>query len=231
MDTRRADTLGEILSLELAVDDPQRRSILLGGIPEFKVEELERRVGMSIDELRQNGELEQPTRRALLGFLGLATVPQRVSVRANDAESVAPSRGLFPHQKRAAIAVERYLYYEDGRVMLHLPTGVGKTRTAMSIVATHLRTYRSGLIVWLAATRELLEQAADEFESTWKAVGDRSVDCLRFWSSYNAPIDKATNGIVIAGLAKCTLTAKYDSDYGNLATKQRWWCLMRHTRR
>ena len=56
--------------------------------------------------------------------------------------------------------------------------------------------------VTLAATRELLEQAADEFELTWKAVGDRSVDCLRFWSSYNAPIDKATNGIVIAGLAK-----------------------------
>ena len=72
----------------------------------------------------------------------------------------------------------------------------------MSIVATHLRTYRSGLIVWLAATRELLEQAADEFESTWNAIGDRPVDCLRFWSSYNAPIDKATNGILIAGLAK-----------------------------
>ena len=149
--TKRADTLGQILSLELAVDDPARRAILLGGIPEFKVEELERRVGMSIDELRQNGELEQPTRRALLGFLGLATVAQRVSVRANDVESVTPSRGLFPHQKRAAIAVERYLYYENGRVMLHLPTGVGKTRTAMSIVATHLRTYRSGLIVWLVS--------------------------------------------------------------------------------
>ena len=200
--TRRAEILGQVLSLELAVDDPQRRSILLGGIPQFKVEELERRVGMSIDELRQHAELELPTRRALLGFLGLATVAKRVPVRANDAESVPPSRGLFPHQKRAAIAVERYLYYEDGRVMLHLPTGVGKTRTAMSIIATHLRTYRSGLIVWLAATRELLEQAADEFELTWQAVGDRPVDCLRFWSNYNAPIDKATNGVVIAGLAK-----------------------------
>ena len=117
-------------------------------------------------------------------------------------ETVAPQRGLFPYQKRAASAVERYLYFEDGRAMLHLPTGTGKTRTAMSIVASHLRSRPSGLVVWLAATRELLEQAADEFESTWRAVGDRQVDCLRFWSGYSSPIDKLTDGIVIAGLAK-----------------------------
>ena len=58
------------------------------------------------------------------------------------------------------------------------------------------------MVIWLAATRELLEQAADEFESTWRAVGDRQVDCLRYWSSYDPPIDNVTDGIVIAGLAK-----------------------------
>ena len=86
--------------------------------------------------------------------------------------------------------------------MLHLPTGVGKTRTAMSIVATHLRSRSTGLVLWLAATRELLEQAAAEFEETWRAVGDRQVDSLRFWASYNPPVDQVTDGIVIAGLGK-----------------------------
>ena len=72
----------------------------------------------------------------------------------------------------------------------------------MSIIASHLRNRSIGVVLWLAATRELLEQAAAEFEETWSAVGDRQVDCLRFWTSHNPPIDQVTDGIVIAGLAK-----------------------------
>ena len=199
--SKRAETLGQILSIELAVDDPQRRAILLSAVPAPKVGELEERIGLRISQLRQKDELEQPLRRALLGFFGLATVADRSTDVSEPLATVTPARGLFPHQKRAASAVERYLYFEDGRAMLHLPTGVGKTRTAMSIVASHLRRSK-GTVLWLAATRELLEQAAAEFESTWKAVGDRQVDCLRYWSSYDPPIDKITDGIVIAGLAK-----------------------------
>ena len=197
----RAETLGQILSVELAVDDPQRRAILLSAMPTPKVNELEDRIGLSIGHLRQKDELEQPLRRALLGFFGLSTVSEQSAHFSEPLATVPPARGLFPHQKRAASAVERYLYFENGRAMLHLPTGVGKTRTAMSIVASHLRRTK-GTVLWLAATRELLEQAAAEFELTWKAVGDRQVDCLRYWSSYDPPIDKITDGIVIAGLAK-----------------------------
>ena len=199
---KRAEVLGQVLSLELAIDDPQRREILLDAVPAKKISELEDRIGMSIDHLRGQGKLEQPLRRVVLGFFGSAAIPDRPHVAAEELETVTPQRGLFPYQKRAASATERYLYIEDGRAMLHLPTGSGKTRTAMSIVASHLRSRASGLVIWLAATRELLEQAAVEFESTWKVVGDRPVDCLRFWSSYNSPIDKVTDGIVIAGLAK-----------------------------
>ncbi len=86
--------------------------------------------------------------------------------------------------------------------MLHLPTGVGKTRTAMSIVATHLRQRSDGLVVWLAAGRELLEQAAEEFQETWTAVGDRPAPCLRFWADHSPNIEDITDGIVIAGLAR-----------------------------
>ena len=86
--------------------------------------------------------------------------------------------------------------------MLHLPTGVGKTRTAMSVVASHLRNRELGLVVWLAATRELLEQAATEFESTWSTVGDRKVVCVRFWGTYEPSIEDIHDGIIFAGLAK-----------------------------
>ena len=216
---KRAESLGQILSLDLAVDDPERRKILLNAVPKPKIGELEDRIGLSIDGLDQVGDLAQPVRRALLGFFGALTTGDRSPPMAEAVVSVAPERGLFPHQKQAASEVERFLYHEDGRAMLHLPTGVGKTRTAMSIVASHLRTRSRGLVLWLAATRELLEQAAEEFESTWSAVGDRQVDCLRYWSHHNPPIDEVTDGIAICGLAKLHSYGKERARLWNLGDR------------
>ena len=199
---RRAETLGNLLSLDLAVDDKNRRDILLNALPANKITELESRIGIGIEQLRDTQQIDPTVRRAFLGFLGLSTTPDRLVSDSSSHETIHPSRGLFPHQKRAASEVERYLYFEGGRAMLHLPTGVGKTRTAISIVASHLRSRSTGLVIWLAATRELLDQAAVEFEATWEAVGDRPIDCLRFWSSYDPPISDIKDGIVFAGLAK-----------------------------
>ncbi|MCY3769052.1 MAG: DEAD/DEAH box helicase [Gammaproteobacteria bacterium] len=200
--SKRSKTLGQILSLDLAVDDPERRTLLLDAIPMSKIEELESRIELNMALLRSKRELQPPLRRALLGFFGHTIINDHSSVSSEALGTVNPNRGLFPHQKRAASAIERFLYFEGGRAMLHLPTGVGKTRTAMSIIASHLRTRSKGLVLWLAATSELLEQAAVEFEFTWNAVGDRQVDCLRYWSNLNPPINTVSDGIIIAGLAK-----------------------------
>ena len=103
--------------------------------------------------------------------------------------------------------------------MLHLPTGVGKTRTAMSIVASHLRSRDTGLVIWFAVTRELLEQAAAEFELTWNAVGDRPIECVRFWSNYSPLIDEITDRIVVAGLAKVYAFGKRRQRLWNLGDR------------
>ena len=218
--SKRAKNLGKILSLELAVDDLQRRTILLDAVPATKIGELEDRIGLTIDQLRQKDELAPPLRRALLGFFGLAMIADRLTISSDPLKTVTPERGLFPHQKRAASAIEQYLYFEEGRAMLHLPTGVGKTRTAMSIIASHLRTRSKGVVLWLAATRELLEQAAAEFESTWKSVGIGKSIAYVYWSSQNPPINQVTDGIVIAGIGQAAfLTEKNESGYGILGDR------------
>ncbi|MCY3554654.1 MAG: DEAD/DEAH box helicase family protein [Gemmatimonadetes bacterium] len=200
--TNRDDTLGKAFSVELAVDDLERRKVLIEVLPELKIAELEARTDTGIDRLLSVETLEPAVRRAILGFFGVPTTPEAYTDETAASVTVRPNRGLFPHQKRAAASVEKYLYIEDGRVMLHLPTGVGKTRTAMSVVASHLRNRSSGLVLWLAVTRELLEQAAIEFMSLWNVVGDREVECIRFWSNYDPPIGEVTDGVVFAGLAK-----------------------------
>ena len=48
--------------------------------------------------------------------------------------------GLFQHQRVAADKVCYALSEPPRKVVLHMPTGAGKTRTAMHIVAEHLRT-------------------------------------------------------------------------------------------
>lgn len=200
---KRTKTLGRLFSVELAVDDTRRRSVLLGAIPNTKAQELEDRTGYSIDFLKENTSLKSKTRRELLGFFGVSTLPQSSAGDITpDSEYISVSHGLFSFQKKVASELERYLYLETGRAMLHLPTGAGKTRTAMSIVASHLRNQSDGLVIWLAATRELLEQALEEFNETWSAVGDRPISCVRFWSHHDPSLEHFRDGIVFAGLAK-----------------------------
>lgn len=197
---KRVETLGNMLSIELAVNDRERRTILLQAVPEPKIAEIEDRTGVDMASLRDS-DPGRSVRRALLGFFGAPAFDEAQGGPMDTMTTVTPARALFPHQKRAASAAGRHLYGGEGRAMLHLPTGTGKTRVAMSIVASHLRAH-SGLVLWLAATRELLEQAAVEFQATWENVGDRPIDCLRFWATHAAPVAEAEEGIVIAGLAK-----------------------------
>ena len=122
-------------------------------------------------------------------------------------ESVVPAHGLFAHQRLAARRVLEGLDEDPQRVMLHMPTGSGKTRTAMSIVANILNRSEPGLVVWLAHSEELCEQAVDEFKSAWGALGNRPVDIQRWWGSH-ALSSLGRDGVVIAGLAKVFASAR-----------------------
>lgn len=92
-----------------------------------------------------------------------------------------PEYGLFPHQQRAVITAQRLLRAADTRVLLHMPTGAGKTRSAMNIVCDYLRGRRQGVVIWAASTKELLEQAAREFAQAWSHLGNRPVTIGQGW--------------------------------------------------
>ena len=82
---------------------------------------------------------------------------------------------LFHHQRIAARKVNAALANAPRRVLLHMPTGAGKTRTAMQIIAEHLRATEPALVIWLAYNDELCEQAAAEFTQTWHHQGNREL--------------------------------------------------------
>ena len=101
-------------------------------------------------------------------------VPQ-VIVEVPPVELVQPNRGLRPYQAQLINKFKKeFETNKIARVLLHLPTGAGKTRIAIRFLAEQLA-FKGANFLWLANDNRLLRQAENEFKQAWKAVGD--VDC------------------------------------------------------
>ena len=127
---------------------------------------------------------------------------------------VTSGYSLFRHQRKVVANVQSRLSKPGARVVVHMPTGAGKTRTAMAVVADHLRKTEPGLVVWLATSEELCEQAAQEFARSWHSLGDRSVGLWRAWGA--CAFDRETvrdigEGLLVAGLAKLSSASMLDA--------------------
>ena len=167
-----------------ALRDPDKRDQIIALLPLPKARELARRLRVK-DDRDLYGRLQQAASDRtvlpeLLSFFGVVhdersaidTVPSIVAARAHYA--------LFDHQRTVAARVTRALDIPPRKVVLHMPAGSGKTRTAMHIVSAHLRRFEPTVVCWLAQNAELLDQAACEFDQAWGYLGNRSVELCAF---------------------------------------------------
>lgn len=200
-------------NLALRLIDPagsmRERSVrdkLIDLLPLPKARELAAKLHVHIDaalytRLRQAAA--DPAREpGLFSFFGIIDDPRAPLAVLPSRQIVNAGYGLFDHQRKAAERVKKSLAQTPRKVVLHMPTGSGKTRTAMHIVANHLCTVGPTLCCWLAQSAELLEQAASEFERAWTHLGDRPVDLLRMWADHSPSLESAHDGLLVAGLAK-----------------------------
>lgn len=118
---------------------------------------------------------------------------------------ITPQYPLFEHQRVALFKTIQFLRQDDyPRVLLHMPTGAGKTRTAMNVIASLLRSSARGpgVVVWLAHSEELCDQAAEEFRKAWAILGDRPVALYQNFANRRVEsLDGVTDGLLIAGLS------------------------------
>ena len=131
-------------------------------------------------------------------------VDNEVSVY-DEIETIVPIRKLFSHQRDSLDQVLSYLDNDKHRCILHMPTGSGKTITAMRVVSTFLLRKRPTLIIWLAYSEYLCEQAIEEFKKIWVGVGDRDIPIYRFFKDYSPDLLEKTrdeDGFIVAGLGK-----------------------------
>ena len=162
-------------------------------------------------KIRRGSERE----RALFDFFELVVPSTEESEETPSSDLAKPQYALFAHQRSAAGKVKQFLQKEPRRVLLHMPTGSGKTRTAMHIIADRLRAQEPTLVVWLAYSEELCEQAAAEFQRAWRYLGDRDLSVYRFWGNHELDLDRVRDGIVVAGLSKLYSRAKRSIQFIN----------------
>lgn len=146
----------------------------------------------------------------LLDFFNVKKPETDIEIIRNNFEQVRPIRELFDYQRVVVAASSQYLNTKPYRVLMHMPTGSGKTRIAMRIIADHLLQNEPTVVIWLAYSEELCEQAIDEFSKTWKYAGNRELNVHRFFGKYRIEQKNIPNdGLIVGGLNKM-----YNADTG-----------------
>ena len=191
---------GALIDFDVLLGSEEGRRLVLSLIPERKRAELGSRVERSI-EAGEAGDWSEAQVGRLREFFGLGE-ERLVLPSVASAATVNPEYGLFDHQRTAVRKLSVLLAQDERRSVLHLPTGVGKTRTAMHVVAESLRGHDPSVVVWLASGKELLEQAVLAFKEAWTRLGTRPLQIGTMWGDRTPGLDDFADGFLAVGLAK-----------------------------
>lgn len=136
-----------------------------------------------------------------------AEQPSTIRIAAPSSEKPFPITAPFKQLKGFQFGVfERassQLSAAMARFIIQMPTGSGKTRTAMEIVCGALNEKPRSVVIWLAHAEELCEQAIECFLEVWPYLARHDLDVHRAWGKHEIPIleiDKPA--FVVAGFDK-----------------------------
>jgi DNA repair protein RadD len=113
-----------------------------------------------------------------------------------------PFKMLLGYQASIVEKALKKLENLNSRCLIQMPTGTGKTRTAMEIISNILNQNPNIQIVWFANSSELLEQAHDAFIHIWNHVGKNPITIVNAWGSKQIPKIPDERVLVFAGYAK-----------------------------
>ena len=125
-----------------------------------------------------------------------------------------PYKPLKDYQFEVFCDAMRELANPFARFLIQMPTGSGKTRTAMEFLCEVLNaSQEDSLVVWIAHSEELCSQAVECFSDVWSHVGRHRLDCYRCWGSDgDLPIAPSGRGVVFGGFQRLHSIHKRDSN-------------------
>lgn len=127
-----------------------------------------------------------------------------VASQSSPIEVFSPYKPLKDYQFGVYLLASERLRVPFSRFLIQMPTGSGKTRTAMEIACDYLNTHAPGtVIVWLAHSEELCEQAFQCFCETWAHTARQPLQAFRAWGSHPLPLPaEGQSTFIVAGFQK-----------------------------
>jgi len=98
-----------------------------------------------------------------------------------------PYKPLKDYQFEVLFKAAEKLEISDSRFILQMPTGSGKTRTAIEIVADYLNKFQESSVIWLAHSTELCDQASECFLEVWPHLAKRPLAFQRHYGHHKIP--------------------------------------------
>lgn len=136
---------------------------------------------------------------------------------------IEPNYPLFDHQINVLNKTKEFFNTSIKKVLLHMPTGAGKTRTAINLVSEKLKDNNKNLVIWLAHTEELCQQAHDEFSKAWEIIGNRNLKSYKLFKNFRYNLDDINSGFVVLSLDYAySLTKNNQSKFFSLARKSKF---------
>jgi len=117
-------------------------------------------------------------------------------------EEFEPLQILHDFQSSIVYRTLKEIEEPNCHCLIQMPTGTGKTRTAIEILALTLNQYPDIRVVWLTNKRELLQQAHDAFVQIWNHVGKHPIQVFNMWGSGNVQQIPKTGVLVFASYGK-----------------------------
>lgn len=94
----------------------------------------------------------------------------------------------------------------NSRMLVHMPTGSGKTKTSIEAITDFIRTKipEEGLVVWFAHSTELCDQAYKSLVDTWKLKGDFPLPIYRIFgeNEYDLSLFEHNRAVIFIGFQK-----------------------------
>lgn len=131
-----------------------------------------------------------------------------------------PFKSLQDYQQSVLRRTRDLLVPAKARLVVQMPTGSGKTRTAMELVCELLNQGAgNSTVAWVAHAEELCEQAVECFRQVWTHLGKRPAKVVRLFGSHNTlpPLGDGPT-FLVAGFQKLhSVSVKREAELAHVA--------------
>jgi len=208
-----ADLVIDVVGIERIFNNKNFRDILIGSLKKNEIRELASNLDIdssSLDLYHKIKELKfskfSRNMETLLFFFGKVPFEKKINnIDKDTLEEIDSNYPLFKHQRQAYRDTQKILREENSnRVLIHMPTGSGKTRTTMNIICEYLRTKNDDkdIVLWIADKEELCSQATNEFTEAWKILGNGPINLHKYHEPFNKnnKISDIESGFVVTSI-------------------------------